>query len=120
MTRVKQITGWRLQQGAGGCPMIIDAATLMQLDRQTAIRRLVNRWYEQCEMFPRMRDEIPLSVYVRTNLPHVLRSWRSVAGIQLKGLNRKGKTDDLCRDCACDLHCGRLSYLCTFHLKGAN
>lgn len=46
----------------------------MQLDKATAKRRLINRWHEQCRNFPRMRDEIPLALYVRRNLTAVLRS----------------------------------------------
>jgi hypothetical protein len=46
----------------------------MQIDRQTAIRRLTNRWIEQCEFYPTMRDAIPLKVYLRANLPFVLGS----------------------------------------------
>lgn len=44
------------------------------IDRQTAIRRLTNRWHEQVEHFPLMRHEIPLDLYIRANLGAVLKS----------------------------------------------
>lgn len=42
------------------------------IDRQTAVRRLTNRYNEQCELFPRTR-EIPLKLYIRRNVSHVMR-----------------------------------------------
>jgi hypothetical protein len=45
----------------------------MSIDKQTAVRRLTNRWREQCELYPTMREEIPLALYVRRNLPGVMR-----------------------------------------------
>lgn len=45
----------------------------MQIDRQTAVRRLTNRWLEQVEAFPAMRHEIPLALYVRRNLQAVMK-----------------------------------------------
>lgn len=46
------------------------------ISREEAKRRLTNRWNEQVERWPLMRKDIPLELYVRQNLPHVLKSWR--------------------------------------------
>lgn len=54
---------------------------MMQLDKATATRRLTNRWHEQCRLFPTMRNEIPLALYVRRNLPAVLKSWRGIEAL---------------------------------------
>lgn len=43
------------------------------MDRQTAVRRLTNRWHEQCEKYPLMRECISLALYVRRNLPAMLK-----------------------------------------------
>lgn len=43
-----------------------------KIDRATAERRLTNRWREQCDNFPMFREQIPLELYVRRNLPHVM------------------------------------------------
>ena len=53
----------------------------MKLDRATATRRLTNRWLEQVEMFPSMREDVPLKKYIRANLPSVLRSWRGIEAL---------------------------------------
>jgi hypothetical protein len=42
-------------------------------DRATAKRRLTNRWLEQVELYPLMRREIPLALYIRANIRAVLR-----------------------------------------------
>ena len=44
----------------------------MSIDKQTATRRLKNRWLEQVELFPTMRDEIPLKPYISQNVRHVM------------------------------------------------
>lgn len=44
------------------------------MTKREAIRRLTNRWNEQVEKYPLMRDDIPLALYLRRNLPHVLNS----------------------------------------------
>lgn len=46
----------------------------MQVDKTTAQRRLTNRWHEQCRLYPTMRDDIPLALYVRRNLAAVMNS----------------------------------------------
>lgn len=46
----------------------------MQLDKATASRRLTNRWHEQVRTYPTMRDGVPLALYVRVNLPSIMRS----------------------------------------------
>lgn len=38
------------------------------LDRETAVRRLTNRWLEQCELFPLMREDIPLKRWIAVNI----------------------------------------------------
>lgn len=45
----------------------------MSIDCETAKRRLTNRWHEQCERFPTMRNEITLERYVQVNLAYVMR-----------------------------------------------
>lgn len=37
------------------------------LDHATTIRRLTNRWNDQAEKYPRMRDEVPLELYIKRN-----------------------------------------------------
>ncbi len=44
----------------------------MKCDRQTAIRRLTNRWHEQAEKFPTMRQDTPLDMYVAMNYRTVM------------------------------------------------
>ena len=44
----------------------------MTCDKSTATRRLTNRWNEQCEQFPIMRNEIPLELYLTRNLARVM------------------------------------------------
>ena len=46
----------------------------MPISKDEALIRLTARWLEQCEMFPMMREEIPLHSYVRANLPHVMKN----------------------------------------------
>ena len=46
----------------------------MQLDKQTATRRLTNRWLEQVECFPTMRKDVPLKKYLSANLPFIMGS----------------------------------------------
>ena len=41
------------------------------IDRATAKRRLVARWHEQVERFPRMRESTPLALYIDVNLERV-------------------------------------------------
>lgn len=41
------------------------------LDKLTTIRRLTNRWNEQVEKFPRMRDDVPLALYIERNFKGV-------------------------------------------------
>ena len=45
----------------------------MPIDRQTAVRRLTNRYREQSDLFPTMRDSVPLALYIRRNVGHVMR-----------------------------------------------
>ncbi len=44
----------------------------MTCDRQTAKRRLRNRYAEQCDLFP-ATHKIPLAVYIRRNIADVMR-----------------------------------------------
>lgn len=46
----------------------------MTTDRQTATRRLANRWREQVDLFPDMRTDIPLALYIRRNIATVMRN----------------------------------------------
>ena len=46
----------------------------MSISKEEALVRLTARWLEQCDMFPMMREEIPLHAYVRENLPHVMKN----------------------------------------------
>jgi hypothetical protein len=39
--------------------------------------RLVGRWHEQVELYPVMREEIPLPLYLRVNLAAALRNERA-------------------------------------------
>lgn len=41
--------------------------------RKEARERLAARWREQAEIYPAMRTEIPLEVYIKANLRHVMR-----------------------------------------------
>jgi hypothetical protein len=43
------------------------------IDQAEAIRRLTNRWEEQVELYPAMRHEIPLDLYIRRNLAVVMK-----------------------------------------------
>jgi len=45
----------------------------MGCNRNTAAMRLTNRWHEQVLLFPTMRDDIPLSNYIRANVGHVMK-----------------------------------------------
>jgi hypothetical protein len=40
---------------------------------ETAVRRLTNRWNEQVERYPLMRQQIPLMSYIRANAWNVMR-----------------------------------------------
>lgn len=44
----------------------------MRCDHATAVRRLTNRWNEQVKLYPTMRDKVPLSLYIRRNVRHVM------------------------------------------------
>lgn len=44
------------------------------VDRTEALSRLTARWLEQCRLYPTLRYEVPLHLYVRENLPHVMTS----------------------------------------------
>lgn len=44
------------------------------ITRKEAIKRLTNRWHEQCELFPTMRERIPLALYIRANVATVMRN----------------------------------------------
>jgi hypothetical protein len=46
----------------------------MSCDRATAKRRLTNRWLEQTELYPTMRQTIPLALYIRQNIGHVMKN----------------------------------------------
>ena len=46
----------------------------MPITKEEALVRLTARWLDQCEIFPMMREEIPLHLYVRENLPHVMKN----------------------------------------------
>jgi hypothetical protein len=46
----------------------------MPTDRATAVRRLTNRWHEQAELYPTMRKDIPLELYIRRNVRHVMKN----------------------------------------------
>ena len=48
--------------------------TLTPCNRATATQRLTKRWREQCELFPLMRDSIPLEIYIRANVAHVMKN----------------------------------------------
>lgn len=42
------------------------------IDKATAVRRLTNRWHEQCERWPTLRERIPLALYIQRNIQAVL------------------------------------------------
>jgi hypothetical protein len=44
------------------------------ITKQEALQRITARWLEQCAMFPTMRLDIPLHLYVSSNLAHVMRN----------------------------------------------
>lgn len=46
----------------------------MVIDRATARRRLTNRWLEQVERYPLMREEIPLALYIQRNIHTVMQN----------------------------------------------
>jgi hypothetical protein len=52
-------------------------------DKATAIRRLTNRWHEQCELFPLMARDTPLDMYLAMNYRMVM------AGDMLKDYERE-------------------------------
>ena len=43
----------------------------MPIDRETAVRRLTNRYNEQCERFPTMQNDISLELWLSRNLAYV-------------------------------------------------
>ena len=45
----------------------------MPCDKETATRRLTNRWNDQTLQFPVMRKDVPLDLYIRRNLRTVMR-----------------------------------------------
>jgi hypothetical protein len=45
---------------------------MQQIDRITAIRRLTNRYNEQCDVWPTLRERIPLKLYIERNILAVL------------------------------------------------
>lgn len=42
--------------------------------QEWCIEWLTNRWAEECERFPLMRDEIPLDLYMKRNLKPMMES----------------------------------------------
>jgi hypothetical protein len=38
------------------------------ISRAEAIKRLTNRWQDQVDKFPRMREDVPLELYIRRNI----------------------------------------------------
>jgi hypothetical protein len=42
--------------------------TYYAISEETAIRRLTNRWHEQADKYPAMRQKLPLWNYIRANL----------------------------------------------------
>jgi hypothetical protein len=40
----------------------------MEIDYETAVRRLTNRWREQCALSAWFREWIPLSLYISRNI----------------------------------------------------
>ena len=45
----------------------------MPCDKETATRRLTNRWNDQTMQVPVMRKDVPLDLYIRRNLRTVMR-----------------------------------------------
>jgi hypothetical protein len=43
------------------------------MSKEEAIRRLTALWNEQVGMFPWLRDQIPLAIYINRNIDTVLR-----------------------------------------------
>lgn len=54
---------------------------MMHLDKHTARRRLTNRWHEQVRLFPTMREDVPLRLYVSANLRSVMASPRGLEAL---------------------------------------
>ena len=44
-----------------------------EISKQEATKRLTRRWQEQALLFPTLRQDVPLSLYLRVNRPHVMR-----------------------------------------------
>jgi hypothetical protein len=42
--------------------------------REWCVEWLANRWTEECERFPTMRNDIPLELYLQRNLKPMLES----------------------------------------------
>lgn len=38
------------------------------IDQETAVRRLTNRYAEQCERWPTLQERIPLALYIERNI----------------------------------------------------
>ncbi len=53
--------------------MVTNETGNMPIDRQTAVRRLTNRCREQCDLSPTLANDIPLKLYIRRNVGHVMR-----------------------------------------------
>ena len=44
------------------------------MTKREATKRLANRWLEQVDLFPAMRDKIPLALYISRNIAAVRRN----------------------------------------------
>jgi hypothetical protein len=44
------------------------------VNKAEALNRLTNRYNEQVERYPLMRDNIPLALYIRRNIKQVMRN----------------------------------------------
>lgn len=43
----------------------------MVITREEAVKRLTNRYHEQSLLYPTLRDDVPLEMYIRENIDRV-------------------------------------------------
>jgi hypothetical protein len=51
----------------------------MWTNKEYIKQKLISRYYEQCERFPIMRRDIPLSLYIARNLRQAIRNTKERA-----------------------------------------